>query len=69
MKADIILRMRDGKIWVFENVERWSDYEDKHETLIVKYERRSTPRKIKIKEIDKFVLISDREIIVRDYKD
>lgn len=68
MKTDIILRMRDGKIFVMENVEYWKDYEDNHESLVVKYERRSTPRKIKIKEIDKFVLISDRETIVRDYK-
>jgi len=69
MKTDIILRMKDGSLHVFQNVLLWSDYKDKHERLEVKYRKSKTPAKFKIKDIYKFILINERCTIVREYKD
>jgi len=69
MKTDIILRMHDGSLKVFQNIETWSDYKNNHETLEVKYEKSRTPKRFKISDIYKMILINERSTIVREYKD
>ena len=69
MKTDIILRMHDGTLRVFQDIETWSDYKGNHEILEVKYEKSRTPKRFKIKDIYKMILINERSTIVREYVD
>lgn len=61
--------MHDGNLHVFQDIETWSDYEDKHETLKIKYRKSKTAKKFKIKDVFKFILINEVTTVTREYKE
>jgi len=67
LKTDAIVRLHDGTLNVFQNIEIWSDYKGNHEILEIKYAKSKSPRRYKIKDVFKFILINEMSTIVREY--
>lgn len=74
MKTDIILRFHDGDLKVFQNVITWKTYrfkdgvKQKDKYIEIKYAKSSKPKKFKLGDIYKFVLINEISTIVEEYK-
>ena len=69
MKTDIIIRMNDGKLHVFQNVISWSDYKDKHESIEVRYLKSKIPKKFKKKEVLYLIVMTDRCVMTWNFND